>query len=108
MPVFLQELNELYMGRELTTKPVQYKMFAVQPIDYSKSEEYWLSVFHDELPVLDMNMDYKAGRKKTYNGDALYEVVKPELYNHILDCSKELGITPYVFYMSAFNILLSK
>lgn len=108
MPVFLQELNELYMGRELDTKPVQYKMFSILPMDYSKSEAYWMSVFHDEPPVLDMNMDFKAGQKKTYNGDALYEVVKPELYNQILDKSKELGITPYVFYMGAFNILLSK
>ncbi|MGN0404094.1 MAG: amino acid adenylation domain-containing protein [Bariatricus sp.] len=108
MPVFLQELNELYMGRELTSEPVQYKRFAVKPVDYSKSEEYWLSVFHDEPPVLDMNTDYKAGQKKTYNGNAIYEVVKPELYNQIVDRSKELGITPYVFYMGAFHVLLSK
>ncbi len=108
MPVFLHELNELYMGRELSEEPVPYKLFAVQKPDYAKSKEYWLSVFHDEPPVLELNTDYKPGPKQSFKGSAFYEPVMPDLFDQITKKCKELNITPYVYYMTAFNVLLSR
>lgn len=108
MPIFIKELNELYMGRKLENIPVQYKQFAVQKNDYSESEKYWLSVYKDELPVLELNTDFHRGQKQSFGGNALYDVVDIGLHNKILDFCKVKNITPYVFYMSAFNILLSK
>lgn len=108
MPVFLNELNEFYMGRSLDNAIVQYKQFAVHKQDYSESEKYWLSVYNDELPVLDINTDFHRGQKQSFNGSAVYDTVDIELHNKILAFCKEQNITPYVFYMSAFNILLSK
>lgn len=108
MPVFFKELNELYMGRELNNAPVQYKRFAVENQDHTESEKYWLSVYSDELPVLEINTDFKRGQKQTFNGSAIYDTVDIDLHNKILAFCKEQNITPYVFYMAAFNILLSK
>ena len=108
MPVFLSELNELYMGRSLENAPVQYKQFAVEKQDYTESEKYWLSVYNDEIPVLEINTDYHRGQKQSFNGNAIYDSVDIELHNKIVAYCKEQGITPYVFYMSGFNILLSK
>ena len=108
MPVFFHELNELYMGRTLNKLPVQYKQFAVQKHDYSKSEKYWLSVYNDELPILEINTDFKRGQKQSFKGNAIYDTIDIELHNKILSFCKEENITPYVFYMTGFNILLSK
>ena len=108
MPVFFKELNELYMGRELNNAPVQYKQFSVRKQDHSESEKYWLSVFTDEIPVLEINTDFKRGQKQSFNGSAIYDTVDIDLHNKILAFCKEQNITPYVFYMGAFNILLSK
>ncbi|MDD5923861.1 MAG: condensation domain-containing protein, partial [Clostridia bacterium] len=108
MPVFFRELNELYMGRELNNTPVPYKRFAVESLDHTESEQYWLSVYTDELPVLEINTDFKRGQKQSFNGSAIYDTVDIELHNQILAFCKEQNITPYVFYMAAFNILLSK
>ncbi|MDY2595248.1 MAG: amino acid adenylation domain-containing protein [Oliverpabstia sp.] len=108
MPVFLRELNDLYMRRELTGKVVPYKQFAVQTTDYTESEAYWLSVFKDEVPVLEMNSDFKLEQKQSFSGDVLYDVIDPALHKKILSKSKELNITPYVYYMGAYNVLLSK
>ncbi len=108
MPVFFHELNELYMGRTLNEEPVQYKQFAVQKHDYSESEKYWLSVYNDELPLLEINTDFKRGQKQSFKGNAIYDTIDVELHNKILDFCKAQNITPYVFYMSGFNILLSK
>ncbi len=108
MPVFLNELNELYMGRSIESAPVQYKQFAVQNQDHTESEKYWLSVYDDEVPVLEINTDYHRGQKQSFNGSAIYDSVDIELHNKILAFCKAQNITPYVFYMSGFNILLSK
>lgn len=108
MPIFIKELNELYMGREPDNIPIQYKQFAVQKNDYSESEKYWLSIYNDELPVLELNTDFYRGQKQSFRGSALYDMVDIGVHNKILDFCKVKNITPYVFYMSAFNILLSK
>ena len=108
MPVVLRELNEFYMGRELTEKAVPYKQFAVQIPDDEESESYWLSVFKDEIPVLEMNTDFRPEQKQSFSGDALYDVIDLDLHKRILSKSKALNITPYVYYMGAYNVLLSK
>ncbi len=108
MPIFLNELNELYMGRSLDNIPVQYKQFAVQSQDHTESEKYWLSVYSDEIPMLEINTDFHRGQKQSFNGSAIYDSVDIELHNKITAYCKKQGITPYVFYMSGFNILLSK
>ena len=108
MPVFLRELNELYMGRTLDTTPVPYKRFAVTPQDHSESEKYWLDVYKDEVPELTINTDFKRGQKQSFNGSAVYDTVDIGLHNQIQEYCKKQNITPYVFYMAAFNILLSK
>ena len=108
MPVFFNELNELYMDRSLNNIPVQYKEFTVEEQDHTESEKYWLSVFDDEVPVLEINTDYPRGQKQSHNGKAYYDSIDIELHNKIKNKCKELNITPYAFYMSGFNILLSK
>lgn len=108
MPIFLRELNELYMGRQLGEAPVQYRQFAMQKNDYTESEKYWLSVFNDELPELELNTDCKRKEHRSFNGNALYDSIDLPLHQKILQKCKSLNITPYVFYMGGFNILLSK
>ena len=108
MPVFFKELNELYMGRELEDNAVQYGEFAVQKVNLEESEKYWLSVFDDEIPVLELPTDMPRTDKQSFNGSSVYDVIDIDLHNRITAKCKELNITPYVFYMSCFNILLAK
>ena len=108
MPVFFRELNELYMGRDLQNAPVQYGEFAVTPVDIDASEQYWLSIFNDELPVLEINTDFPRTDKQSFSGAAEYGAIDIDLHNKIKEKCRQLNVTPYVFYMAAFSILLSK
>lgn len=108
MPIFFNELNELYMGRELKNEPVQYKEFAVKKADFTDDEKYWLSVFNDEIPVLEINTSYPRKQKQSFIGNAIYDHIDIELHNKISAYCKAENITPFVFYMAAFNIFLSK
>lgn len=108
MPVFFRELNELYMGRKIESEAVQYGEFACETQKNEESEKYWLSVFDDELPILELRTDFARTDKQSFNGSSVYDVIDISFHNKILAKCKELNITPYVFYMSCFNILLSK
>ncbi|MGN1102811.1 MAG: condensation domain-containing protein, partial [Huintestinicola sp.] len=108
MPVFFRELNELYMGRKIESEAVQYGEFACETEKNEESEKYWLSVYDDEPPVLEINTDFKRGQKQSFKGSAVYDTLDIELHNKIIKFSKEHNITPYVVYMAGFNILLSK
>lgn len=108
LPVFYRELNELYMGRELNDAPVQYGEFAVRTGYTKENEEYWLGVFEDEVPTLNLNTDYPRKGKRSFSGSNVYEIIDIELHNKISEKCRELSITSYVYYMAAFNILMSK
>lgn len=107
MTVFLNELNDLYMGRDLNNRVVQYKQFSVEKQDYMNCKNYWLSVYNDELPELEINTDFPRGQKHLINGSVIYDAIDINLHNKINNKCKNLSITPFVFYMSAFYILLS-
>ena len=103
MPVFFHDLNELYMGRELPDSPVQYSDYSACQYNPYDDERFWLSVYGEELPELTLNHDMNPASNDS-DGHVIYEALEPQ----IKDFCKFHGITPYVFYMSAFYILLSK
>lgn len=104
MPIVIKEMNELYMGREIESFPVQYTQFAVED-GYSKDdEEYWLSAY-DAVPELEINTDYKRGQKQSFKGSAIYDSVSLDLHNRIVEKCKNLNVTPYVYYMSGFSLI---
>ena len=107
MPVFFRELNELYMGRSLSDT-VQYGEFAVNDGYTQENESYWLGVFEEEAPVLEIPADYPRGPKQSFRGSNIYEQIDINLHREIEEKSKERGITPYVYYMACLSILLSK
>ncbi|MBE6749441.1 MAG: amino acid adenylation domain-containing protein [Ruminococcaceae bacterium] len=107
MPVFFNELNELYMGRSIENSPFQYKEFAVQNHNYAESEKYWLSVFSDNVQNK-TKTDFPPVKKRSFSGNVLYDTIDFNLHLKIQNKCKELNITPFVFYMSAFYVLLSK
>ena len=108
MPIFLRELNSLYMGRDLVDTPVQYRAFAAQAKIRSEDEAYWLSVFADEPPILEMNTDFPRQGKQSFEGAAIYQSIAAALHKKICAKSKAMNITPYVYYMGSFYVLLSK
>ena len=105
MTVLLKELNELYMGRELP-EAVQYGEFAVTDGYTKENEDYWLSVFDEEIDSINLKKDFVKPEKKSFEGKQIYELIKT--HDLITEKCKELSITPYVYYMACYSILLSK
>ena len=108
VPIFFNELNELYMGRELSVTATQYGDFAVNE-SYSEDEEkYWLSVFNADYEKAQLSTDYPKAEKQSFVGTSILEFIGLSLHTEILNKCKVLNITPYAYYMACYNILLSK
>lgn len=107
MNVMFRELNELYMGRELK-ESVQYGEFAVSDGYTEENESYWLKVFEEEPVTLELRTDFTRPKQQSFEGSQIYELIDISVHNKIISKCKELGITPFVYYMACFSILLSK
>lgn len=112
--IFVKELVHLYQGQNLAELRIQYKDFAVWQNKLFNSEliqrqkEYWLNVFADEIPVLNMPTDYPRPKIKSYQGNRYHFVLDEELTAKINEQASAHGMTLYMILLAAFNILLAK
>ena len=104
--IFYEEINELYMGRELP-EAVQYREFAVNDTYTKEDEEYWLNEF-EEIPDFELYTDFPEQEAKSDKGINLYTKIDQNLHENILIKCKEWGVTPYAYYMGCVSVLLSK
>ena len=107
MNVFFRELNELYMGRALSDA-VQYGEFAVTDSYTDENKDYWLDVFSDDIPSTELVTDFPKPEKSSFAGTQRYEFIDGKIHREIAEKCKEKGITPFVYYMACFSVLLSK
>ena len=107
-PVLFKELNELYMGREISGEAVQYGEFAVTNQYTAENEKYWLDIFSDEVSDLDLPKDYQRPAVQSFKGSIEYKTIEKSLHDKIESKCKKLGVTSYVYYTACLSVLLSK
>ncbi|WP_139357857.1 condensation domain-containing protein, partial [Clostridium beijerinckii] len=114
MSIMIREFAELYNDKELEPLKLQYKDFSewqnnfLKSKEMKKQEEYWLNVFSDEIPVLNMPTDYKRPAMQSFEGDSINFELNEEVTLKLRKLIKETGTTMHMVLMSAFNVLLAK
>jgi amino acid adenylation domain-containing protein len=114
MLILTREFTEIYSGNELKPQRLQYKDFSEWQNAYLKSEgiqeqeKYWLDRFSDEIPVLNIPLDYTRPVVQDFKGSSIELRIDHELAKKINKLTKEMGTTLYMVLLSAVNILLSK
>ena len=112
--IIMKEFSKLYSGEEIEKPKLQYKDYAVWQKNLLNSdimknqEEYWLDIFNEEVPVLDMPTDYPRPTMQSFEGESIEFKVDKELAEKIKKISKVNGTTMYMTLLAAYNILLSK
>lgn len=109
------EFNRLYNGEDLKEIPIQYKDYAVWENNYinskniQKNEKYWLGKFEDiDLAPLNLPYDYKITNNRSYKGSKISNVINDDEFIKIEKYSKKFGVSPYMFFVSTFLIMLYK
>jgi amino acid adenylation domain-containing protein len=114
MSILIKEFVDLYGGKELDKQRIQYKDFSQWQNNYMKSEDmqrqkrYWLEMFSDEVPALDMPLDYIRPAMREFGGGNITLQLGEELTKKLRTITKETGTTLYMVLLSVINILLSK
>ncbi|WP_269430612.1 non-ribosomal peptide synthetase [Paenibacillus dauci] len=114
MGILLDDLRSLYKGEALPALSLQYKDFAewqYAQLDgqaMKEHEAYWLEALAGELPVLSLPEDTKRFDMKQVVGENITLTLDRELKQKIDGYIRPISVTPYMFYLAVFNILLSK
>ncbi len=114
LSILSDELCKLYNGEKLSELKITYKDFAVFENDrlnsgkLKEAENYWISQFKEDLPVLNMPTTYPRPSIQNFEGKRLHEVIDEKTTQRIKEIAKELDITPYMLLLSAYYILISK
>ncbi|WP_181215980.1 non-ribosomal peptide synthetase, partial [Mesobacillus foraminis] len=112
--ILLQELFQLYQGRELPSLTIQYKDYAQwqQTKQYKErlntGEGYWLDQFKGEVPVLELPSDFPRPPERSFSGETLEFELDSRLFRKLKNHSAAEGSTLYMILLAAYNILLSK
>ncbi|MED4404288.1 condensation domain-containing protein, partial [Metabacillus fastidiosus] len=114
MSILTRELAELYEGKELSPLSIQYKDYSVWQRQISaqdemkKQEAYWLNVFQEEVPVLNMPTDYRRPASRCTEGDLVHFEFDSDMSLKLKKMAKEHGVTLYMLLLAGYTTLLSK
>lgn len=110
MAIFMREFSQLYSGETLTPLNHQFKDYSewMQTRDLQNQERYWLEVFHDDIPVLDLPLDYQRPQVQSNQGDVVIQTLGQTLSDEVREMAKKTGTTEYMIFLSVAMILLSK
>jgi amino acid adenylation domain-containing protein len=112
--IFFNEFTRLYAGEELPGLKVRYKDFCQWQAaffageSYRKQEEYWLNCFKGEIPQLNLPLDFPRPEVKKGEGKRIETTIETGLSGKIKALAAEREVTLFMFFLAAYNILLSK
>ncbi|NOQ25416.1 MAG: amino acid adenylation domain-containing protein, partial [Bacteroidales bacterium] len=109
-----KEFQALLSGEELSPLPLQYKDYSEwqnskeQQERVKDQEQYWLTKFEGEIPVLNLPTDYVRPLMQSHEGAAVSFVLSKEETKGIKSFTNDNELTLYMSLLSVFSILLSK
>ncbi|MCL1990154.1 MAG: amino acid adenylation domain-containing protein [Defluviitaleaceae bacterium] len=110
MDIFTNELMALYHEENLEPLTHQYRDYSewLSAQDLSEQKDYWLSQFEEDVPSLQMPLDYPRPSEQSFKGTMIFEMIEEELANQIKLFARQTQTTEYMVFLSAVMILLGK
>ena len=114
MSILIEEFMTFYEGHELAAPRIGYKDFSEWQNEYLKSakmkqqENYWLAQFSEEIPLLDLHLDYPRPMVQSFEGASVEFTIDRELTKALNNLARENDATLYMVLLAAINILLAK
>lgn len=116
--VILEDLSRIYNAKVkgvrlfLTAAP-QISQYAAemaafeQTPEYLQTKKYWMDMYRDNVPVLDLPTDYPRPARRTYKADRLDYHLPLELVEQVKKMGAKSGSSLVNTLLSAFEIFLS-
>lgn len=115
--VILEDLSKLYnakvKGKSLLLEAApQISQYEAEMTAFKNSgafvqtEKYWLDMYSDKVPVLDLPVDFPRPVRRTYNAKRLDQPIAPELVEQLKKTGAKSGCSLVNTLLSAFEIFL--
>lgn len=114
MLILMNEFIQLYSGRELPSLRIQYKDFAVWQNEIYASEimqkqkVFWENIFKNNVPVLNMPLDYQRPEVQTFEGSVIRKNISKEVMQKLNDFALQENVTLNMLLLSIYALLLNK
>ena len=115
--IILQDLSKLYSsilrGESINLpRAPQISEYAAEQLTYKESEEhkatenFWFNQFKDNVPVLDMPLDFPRPQVRTYRGGRNDSLLEKNLYDKIKNLAAKAGCSLVTALLGAFEIFV--
>ena len=110
----MSEFIRLYQGEVLSPLPIQYKDYIVwqkkylESEDMKRQEKYWLDVFKDGVPVLNLPTDYERPKIRNNEGEMLCFDFESTLTKDVKEVTSKYDVTNFMLFLSIYSIILAK
>ncbi|SDG59503.1 amino acid adenylation domain-containing protein, partial [Fontibacillus panacisegetis] len=110
MNIITKEFSQMYNGEKLKALNVQYKDYSewMRKKDISNQEAYWIDQFSDEIPVLDLPLDYPRPQSQQFSGADFNIKLSAMTKAQVQQLCKQTGTTEYMALLSTLMVLLHK
>ncbi|MEO4052784.1 amino acid adenylation domain-containing protein [Solibacillus sp. CAU 1738] len=112
--ILFEQLANYINEEDFMMNEIQYKDYSAWQKEISNNdqiktqEKYWLDLFKDELPILNLPLDYKRPNKFVFEGDSITFKIDQYTTNKLKTLAKENDCTLYMVLLAAYSTLLSK
>ena len=113
LQLLINEFCKMYNNESTGNFEIDYKDFSIWENNYNSSSEFkilennWKEKFNNvEIPVINLPYDFPVSQQKTFNGNTLHTTISNETFEKIEALSKKYNVTPYVFCLTVFYVLL--
>ncbi|MBS7531084.1 amino acid adenylation domain-containing protein [Hazenella sp. IB182353] len=112
MQTIFEEIMAVYNGAELPELDVQYVDFAIWQNDFFQTEvmktqeAFWMDTFAEEIPILDLPLDFPRPPVQSFNGDKYSFTLDADLTSKIHQFTRQEGITLYMFLLAVYNLFM--
>ena len=112
--VLMEDFMAIYRGENLSELKVQYKDYAVwqqsseQQKQLAEQKAYWLDVYSDDIPVLDLPTDRPRPEVNTNEGANLNFYLDADTTAKLSALAQKEKTTMFMVLQSIYTILLSK
>jgi len=109
-----QELLDIYGDKELLRLKLQYKDYAQWQTGDAwekikeQQEKWWIQQFQDEIPLIELPLDYSRPHIQSFKGDRLEFFIDQVETNGLNTLASQEGTTLFMVLSSIFNVFLSK
>ncbi len=106
----LKDLSRLYQGETLEPLVYQFKDYSewANTIERKEMKEYWISQFMDDVPVLELPLDYPRPAFQSHKGAVVTGKLSQELSRAVKNFAHKNKATEYMVFLSAAMVMLQK